>query len=444
MPQLTEAISRLVASYVQGKTFADIQFGTVLSEHPLVIEVNEKLRLTEEFITLAEHLTNYDIEYELAWDEMDHLILDGNPVNVEMKYVQRGKMLHKNCLRVGDRVVLSRLEGGQMYVAIERVGQKKRADWPKPMLPSDSEKLDELLYGDTDWEDPANLNALIELLDKYFRGESSLSKEEMEEAKKKLRECWKPYGEKYATGRMRGFTNTSDPILQHFLDLGVDMPDYMNNVDGSIISWEEKERLAYYWSCIRDGKLTQRELTNAACVEQLARIIYAEQTKWPYNQAEGYWVMINRMFDKSWSGIDNEDLRNLGNIMAKIGQFTTYEGDEGSPHSNALTPPKEDLVWNNAKLLASYAYAIFGDDEARANGGKDGGLTVKQLQEKYALMMDQDSATKAEVYDYYAQKLMSLPDINGVPIGAYHNRGVRFYALKGTGLNKIGDETLTF
>ena len=443
MPQLSQAIRRVAASYMEGQTFSDVQFGTVVNERPLVIEVNEKLRLTEEFLTLSRHLTDYETEYEMVTDKVEHFILDGQPVTVEPKGVQRGKLLHKNGLRKGERVILSRLSGGQMYVVVDRVGKKERANWPKAILPTDSERLAELLYGDTDWEDPTNLHELIELLDKYFRGESSLSKEEMEEAKKKLRERWEPYGKKYATGRMRGFTNTSDPILQHFLDLDVDMPDYMNNVDGSIMSWEEKERLAYYWSCIRDGKLTQRELTNAACVEQLARIIYAEQTQWPYNQAECYWVMINRMFDRDWSGINNEDLRNLGNIMAKIGQFTTYEGDEGSPHSNALNPPKEDLVWNNAKLLASYAYAIFGDDEARVNGGKDGGLTVKQLQEKYALMMDQDSATKAEVYDYYAQKLMSLPDINGVPIGAYHNNGVRFYG-DGTGLNKIGDETLTF
>jgi len=430
MPQLSQAIRRVVASYVEGHTFADIQFGTVESEHPLVIRVNEKLRLTEEFLLIAKHLTNYHMDYEMVTHEVKDFVLNGQPLRVAPGGVQRGTMLYKNRLRRGEHVILSRLSGGQMYVVVDRVGVRAWAGWPKPMLPSDSERLAELLYGDVDWRDLENLNDLIDLLDKYFRKESSLSEKEMLAAKKKLINYWESLKDsKYATGHMRGFTSTSDPIAQFFLDIGVDMPDYMNNVDGSIISWEEKERLAYYWASIREGSLTQSQFTSAARVEQLARVLYAEQTKKPYNQAECFWVMVNRIFDKSASKVDERDSQNLGNIIRAPSQFSTYYSsrNEGA-NGNAINPPQGDLVWNNAKLLASYAYALFGDDEARANGSVDGGLTAADLQERYAMMTDQDSVTKKEVYEYYVERLSSFPDINGVPLGTYHNRGVGFKA----------------
>lgn len=141
MSILYDSVKQIVAEYDGAAKRAGVLFGTVASVGPLSVILDNKLTLTDQFLTVAQHITDYDIPFELNQrylsNELTQIqktsgffaIHEGKqPVGVENgyigDYIGQGTIRLLNHLLVGDRVIVLRMENGNQYVIIDRIGEK--------------------------------------------------------------------------------------------------------------------------------------------------------------------------------------------------------------------------------------------------------------------------------------------------------------------------------
>ena len=118
-----------VAQLQSAQTPSDALFATVKAVDPIIIITDDKLEITEEFITIAQHLTDYEIECEITTEEIEGFITndvhDGeHKIIVDPEGIQKGKIKLLNKLKAEDRVIVSKFQNGQMYAVIDRIGEK--------------------------------------------------------------------------------------------------------------------------------------------------------------------------------------------------------------------------------------------------------------------------------------------------------------------------------
>lgn len=79
-----------------------VVFGTVIGVSPLVINVEQKLSLSESQLVLSRNVTDYDTSMTID---------NGAAKNYRVH----------NRLKIGEAVILVRMQGGQKYVVLDRV-----------------------------------------------------------------------------------------------------------------------------------------------------------------------------------------------------------------------------------------------------------------------------------------------------------------------------------
>lgn len=88
----------------------NIIFGEVLNVEDFKIKIDQKLILPKEFFIIPESLTRYEIDLS-----HNHNYTDGSTSNVLNKVVIR------EGLKQGDKVLLLRVQGGQQYIILDKV-----------------------------------------------------------------------------------------------------------------------------------------------------------------------------------------------------------------------------------------------------------------------------------------------------------------------------------
>jgi hypothetical protein len=123
-----KVIKKTSVEAVNASKPADIVFGKVQSTAPLSIFIDQKLVLTEKFIIVPQHLTDYEIEisFEGAWNEKADISWHGTTNDSGSADINfDGGVKHKikiyNALKNGDSVILLRQHGGQKYIVIDKV-----------------------------------------------------------------------------------------------------------------------------------------------------------------------------------------------------------------------------------------------------------------------------------------------------------------------------------
>lgn len=138
MMSLLDLIKTTAMAAFQASNPVNIVVGEVIESKPLKIEVHSKLILTDEFLLVAEHLTRHErivsITYEYAQNFSSSRMGDAlkqasssrkniresepNPYEkYDMKYA---KFIFEDGLKIGDKVVLHRVQGGQKYFVSDR------------------------------------------------------------------------------------------------------------------------------------------------------------------------------------------------------------------------------------------------------------------------------------------------------------------------------------
>lgn len=102
---LSDTIKRLGAGAIEAGNPVAVMFGKVTKTNPLEINVDQRFTLDEDFLIIPERLTRYEIDlrHKHSTDEEALLVV-----------IREG-------LKVGDTVLLLRVQGGQKYVVLDKV-----------------------------------------------------------------------------------------------------------------------------------------------------------------------------------------------------------------------------------------------------------------------------------------------------------------------------------
>ena len=107
----------------------NVLYGTVEKAKPLEIRIHEKLKLDEEFLDVAEHLTRHerivslDYSYPHTWPESrigDASKKASSSPGYDTYNMKHAKMIFDDGLKKGDKVVLLRVQGGHRFLVIDR------------------------------------------------------------------------------------------------------------------------------------------------------------------------------------------------------------------------------------------------------------------------------------------------------------------------------------
>lgn len=96
-----------------------IVFGVVDSISPFRINIDQKLNLTKEFLIFMRQVTDYVTELTVELDTKSA----GGPEVHQHKIHDKSKVTIHNGLKKGDNVILLRLQGGQKYIVVDKVGE---------------------------------------------------------------------------------------------------------------------------------------------------------------------------------------------------------------------------------------------------------------------------------------------------------------------------------
>lgn len=120
--KLYELIKQIVLSVIGSYTPSDVEIGEVISDSPLVIELESKIQITGDNIVLTKNTTDWTMEMSV-----DHLTENRSGgggyaeyASHNHEYKGRKKYLVHNRLLTGDKVILLKESGGQRYVALDR------------------------------------------------------------------------------------------------------------------------------------------------------------------------------------------------------------------------------------------------------------------------------------------------------------------------------------
>ncbi|MGG3835660.1 DUF2577 domain-containing protein [Paenibacillus dendritiformis] len=94
---MLDIIKKAGVGAVEASSPVSLLFGEVLSAVPLRIQVDQRFTLPASAIAVTEQLTEYKVQ-----------------IGTEEVIIRQG-------LKAGDKVLLARAQGGQMYIAIDRV-----------------------------------------------------------------------------------------------------------------------------------------------------------------------------------------------------------------------------------------------------------------------------------------------------------------------------------
>ena len=132
MPELLTTLKRAALDAVENAKPCAMAYGQVVSAEPLSIKVDQRMTLTAGFLILTNAVKDHEVEVELQWETNRDAQLEtrhSHPMVSEGSFdsahahglTGKKKLLVKNGLKAGERVLLLRVENGQRYIVWYRI-----------------------------------------------------------------------------------------------------------------------------------------------------------------------------------------------------------------------------------------------------------------------------------------------------------------------------------
>lgn len=121
--QLMNALQKLAHNTYQAEKPADYILGVVESADPLVIRLDAKETITEEFLVLTDAVRDYDVDITVNHTTENAAGGSGYAEYASHNHGYKGKkrITVHNGLTPGESVVMLRQLGGQEYLVISRI-----------------------------------------------------------------------------------------------------------------------------------------------------------------------------------------------------------------------------------------------------------------------------------------------------------------------------------
>lgn len=136
--ELIKTIKKTALEAVEASSPVNVCYGTVVSESPLQIEVDQKITLGSAQLILTKNVTDYsiDIDIDVSTDSNSHKhdvkkyedgVLGSEIIGKTPDYSHSHSIKKKlkikipNALKKGEEVILIRQQEGQKYIVLDRV-----------------------------------------------------------------------------------------------------------------------------------------------------------------------------------------------------------------------------------------------------------------------------------------------------------------------------------
>lgn len=130
---LPNVLRSLVRQTVQAMNPSDFILGVVTSESPLLIRIDDKRELDEDFLILSDNVRDYAVDIEVKHTTENRSGGGGDAAFASHNhdYTGRKKIIVYNGLKAGEQVIMFRQSGGQLFYVADRVFQHKdvRGQW---------------------------------------------------------------------------------------------------------------------------------------------------------------------------------------------------------------------------------------------------------------------------------------------------------------------------
>ncbi|MDS1029161.1 DUF2577 domain-containing protein [Bacillota bacterium LX-D] len=123
MSKLHNTIAQIAYETIKSKDPCSIMFGTVISISPLKINIEQKLTLDESFLILTNNVKDYDVEMVVDHETEYTSGGSGDSSFSSHNHGYKGTKTFriKQGLKVGEKVILVRVQGGQKFIVLDRI-----------------------------------------------------------------------------------------------------------------------------------------------------------------------------------------------------------------------------------------------------------------------------------------------------------------------------------
>ncbi|AUN11197.1 DUF2577 domain-containing protein [Clostridium botulinum] len=111
---IIDTIKKASMGAVGASNPVNISFGEIVSTNELKIKVDQKLILDRDFFIIPESLTRYEVDLKHSHTYINNSIESNLNTSLD-------KLLIREDLKQGDKVLLLRVQGGQQYVILDKV-----------------------------------------------------------------------------------------------------------------------------------------------------------------------------------------------------------------------------------------------------------------------------------------------------------------------------------
>lgn len=101
MSNIIEIIKKVALDAIEESNPCTVLYGTVTGINPLKINIEQRLTLDKDHLLLTDNVKDYDVDV----------------TNIKGKQ----KVTIHNDLKIGEKVLLLRIQGGQKYLVLDRV-----------------------------------------------------------------------------------------------------------------------------------------------------------------------------------------------------------------------------------------------------------------------------------------------------------------------------------
>lgn len=138
LPGINDSIKMIALNLIDSMHLSDLKFGTVVGVNPLKIKIDDQEPLSEEWLILSNMVRDHYVDCTVSMqtendafmvpDHTHNCPSTGTPTDAGNLNVQhmheikhKIKMLQHYGLKLNEKVVLLRMQGGKRYLVIDRV-----------------------------------------------------------------------------------------------------------------------------------------------------------------------------------------------------------------------------------------------------------------------------------------------------------------------------------
>lgn len=116
MADLINLIKQAAVEAVKADDPTEVIFGIVTGASPLAVSVDQKMTLKAPMLILTNNVRDYTVEVDVIWTTHP----SGDPAHSHPVSGRKTMTVH-NGLKIGEKVLLLKMQGGQQYVILDRV-----------------------------------------------------------------------------------------------------------------------------------------------------------------------------------------------------------------------------------------------------------------------------------------------------------------------------------